>query len=126
MKITFVIFLATMFMSLSCKKEITEPTTSNVVSQKTAIVVEGTVLYSEAGGTEEIHYPSGFRLINCRWLTQYADSAHWPYLSGNIDSSYLNTNVRVFGVAETDTIYGMFNMRGWYTKVNVDSLIVLN
>lgn len=125
MKKIFVIFLVTIVIVVACKREITEPNSSDENSQKTVVIAEGTVSYFEGGGTVEIQYPPGFVLINCHWITSFADSTHWPYLSG-IDSSYLNTNVRVFGVAETDNVYGMFNMRGWYTKIIVDSLIVLN
>ena len=117
----FLILLALLF--AECEKHVIEPINTESPNN---VIVEGTVFYAAAGGTVDLHFPAGFCLMNCQWITQTAVSDSFPYLSGSIDSSFIDKRVRVFGIAQKDTVRDMFNITGVRTIINIDSLRIIN
>ncbi len=92
--------------------------------------IEGTVNYTYGGGTEEMQYPFGFILIDYLWITSPPDSSYERiriYLMNKVDSSYIDKQVRVVGIAEKVIIYGEFpGFKGVILNMTVDTVEVLN
>ena len=128
---TNIIVLSLILFLVGCNKETTPPNSTPIditpASTKTILGAEGTVIYYPGGGTVELFLPPGFMIKVSRWNTEYPDSAKVTYLSGRIDSSYLNKRVRVVGAEEWVVAYYMFsNFSDSILRINVDSVQIIN
>jgi hypothetical protein len=113
------------FLALSCTKTTTAPVTAPSVGQSETI--EGTVFYFVGGGTVEMPYPAGYRLLYAHWVTQSPDSSAGPvYLNGIVDSSFVNKHVRVTGLTEVDSAHGTAPGYTYsWVKITVQSMQVI-
>jgi|GEM_PF-4513692 len=108
---------------ISCKSNPTNPGSAPI-----PITVEGTVYYFGGGGTVELQYPAGFRLTDCKWINSPGDSNAQPYISGIVDSSYIDKQIRVVGLLDTVTFYQQLEtskFKGSYIEIKIDSLQIL-
>jgi hypothetical protein len=124
---TAIIAIAVLFLFFGCKKNASESTDNHPIATPASPNVEGTVFYFVGGGTVEMIYPPGFRLQNYHWFNQNPDSALPVYVSGAIDSSYIDKFVRVYGTYRKTTMNG--DLPGYsmsFTQFNADSLQVVN
>ena len=124
MRIAFVALLSATLV-VGCKKD-TLTQTNSVVGE--SVIVEGTLLYfSGAVGTPEIHYPPGFLLTSIQWITPTPDAGYRVYVSGVVDSSNVNSHVRVFGTKTLVTLHGTpSSYVYYYLSVAVDSMQIIN
>ena len=120
-----IIFLLVMTIGLfGCKKGTTEPT--NIETNGT-VTVQGNVSYNVGYGPVEFISPRGFELLNCKWIIPPlpSDSVSSIYLSGVVDSSYLNKHVQVIGTIDTVRTYGS-PYESSYLRVNAISIQVIH
>ena len=95
----------------------------NQISSTSSAIVEGKVIYLQEAATPEESIPAGFKLVDCMWVTTRSDSVRSIYLSGKVDSSYLNKNARAYGTI--DTIVALGWSLGKYLDLKADTIIVL-
>lgn len=117
----------TILFFVGCKKDTVTSVDDNLPLATRSSIIEGTVYYCEGGGTVEMPYPEGFRMKSIQWITQTADSALPVYLSGAVDSSYVNKHVRAFGTVQKKTLYGTPTSYVYsLLEMKTDSLQVVN
>lgn len=126
MKICVIVILFSL-LSQGCTNE---PTIPLKLHSPSKVIVEGTVFYFVGGGTAEIQFPSGYQLINSKWLppSTWSDTGFSIYLSGSIGSSFLNKHARAFGRLDSIPVYYSLknSITGYLREIYVDSLQVIN
>jgi hypothetical protein len=122
-----ILSIASFFLIAGCKKDTVLPIDNNSPPINNSSVVEGTVFYFEGGGTVEMPYPPGFRIMYTQWITQTADSALPVYLSGSVDSSYIDKRVRAIGTTQKITLHGSPSSYIYsILEMKCDSLRIIN
>jgi hypothetical protein len=118
------LFILIILIFVGCKDQSTGPD-NNETNGK--VVVEGTVYHFMGSGK----YPPGFQLVGCKWITACVDTDTYPYISGIVDSSYINKDVRAIGILDTIT-YG-YNPPGTkvivtesYLDIKIEQLQIIN
>lgn len=100
------------FALLGCSHPLTTPSDVSII--------EGTVKYIPGNTIGFGYNMGGFILSDYQWITEPTDSTNGLiYLSGKVDSSFINKRVQAVGKVSSSTIYGTFVM-------NVDTLKVVN
>ena len=91
------------------------------------MIIEGTVFYFMGGGTVEMPYPPGYRLLYAHWVTPSSDSASGPvYLEGTVDSSFVDKHVRVVGQVKVSISHGTAPGYSYsWVNLTVDSIKVI-
>ena len=114
---------------VGCGHQTTTQKFNNSVGNNAKVTVEGVAIYFEGGGTVEHQFPPGFQLIECKWISlpSKLESKYFTYLSGSIDTIYLNRRVRAVGTLDSIAVHWQFNNGVDYAlKINVDSLQIVN
>ncbi len=129
MKSCVIFFIILTGFLFGCKRELQTPTQPTEDNRQSEVTIEGTVFYFVGGGTVEMPFPEGFQLINCKWISPIAesDSGFSVYISGNIDSSYINKRIKALGTIDTIRLYGILpSYVSSYERLNISTFQVVN
>lgn len=124
-----IIIIIFVLLTWGCSKEQITPPNYNPSFKNTPVIVDGTIFYFEGGGTVEMQLPAGIQLIHSRWILPSAksDTGFSIYLSGTINASYFNKQIRVFGILDSIMVSWMFTTsKTRVLKIDVDSMRVIN
>ena len=116
------------FFIVACKNYTTAP----LPAPTTSVILEGTVVYASIPpGYPTVHpigspqYPTGYYLSNPQRITQISDTGSFVFLSGKIDSSYINKKVWIEGLDSIKTLGGpLYSIN--YMLFTIDSIYVIN